>query len=96
MGIFLLARYQHFGLGAEAAGLLLAHLFERYPLRKVYGMAFEQTRPTRGWGRFFREEAHLRQHVWFRGRYWDEYVLAVHRVDWEQLAGRFRRFSGRG
>jgi RimJ/RimL family protein N-acetyltransferase len=89
MGIFLLPTHQKVGLGAEAGGLLLKYLFEQDSIRKVYGTAIDQTSPTRGWNRLFRQEACLREHCWFHGRYWNEYIFAIHRRDWNDLAKRF-------
>jgi RimJ/RimL family protein N-acetyltransferase len=89
IGIFLLQAYQAMGLGAEAGGLLLKYLFDQHPIHKIYGMAIDRTSPTRGWNRLFREEACLRDHCWFEGRYWNEYIFAVDRDDWNRLAARF-------
>lgn len=69
----------------EAAKLFNDYLFVNFPLRKVYA-------ETPGWNvaQFgsgaearFREEARLRTHEFFAGRYWDSHIFAYYRSDWE-------------
>jgi len=86
--IAMAARPEFFRTGVilEGAALLVDYLFDLYPFRKLYMESidynFQYLRA--GVGTFFEVEAQFREHVWYRDRYWDQYVLAVYRKAWVQ------------
>lgn len=73
--------------GFDALVLFLDYLFLNWSLRKVYAETSELSAWSfaSGEGRYFRVEATLPEHEFYDGRYWDYYVLAFWRRDWEQL-----------
>lgn len=79
------------GLGTEAVGLFVRYVFQVWNLRKLYmempEYNYEQI--ASGAGRRFDIEGRLRDHNYYDGQYWDEYVLSVrrHHVDAEPAAG---------
>lgn len=78
------------GLVVEAAILFGEYLFTFFALRKLYAEVYEfnqfsiATLESAG----FTREGVLREHLWFRDRYWDMYQYALYRKDWESLRER--------
>ncbi len=68
------------GLAAQAVSTFIRYLFHIYPLHKVYlqvpGYNFGQL--SSGQGDLFEVEGVLRDHIWFGGQVWDEYMCAVY------------------
>jgi RimJ/RimL family protein N-acetyltransferase/aryl carrier-like protein len=68
------------GFAAEIVEVFSRHLFQVFPLRKIYleipGYNWPQMRG--GEGRYFRVEGVLPEHVYYAGRYWEQYVCAVY------------------
>jgi RimJ/RimL family protein N-acetyltransferase/aryl carrier-like protein len=68
------------GLAAQAVSTFIRYLFHIYPLHKMYlqvpGYNFGQF--SSGQGDLFEVEGVLRDHIWFGGQVWDEYMCAVY------------------
>jgi RimJ/RimL family protein N-acetyltransferase len=73
--------YAGTGLAAQVVAMFVRHLFHTFPLHKVYmevpGYNWDQMRS--GEGGLFRVEGVLSNHDYYAGRYWDEYICAIHR-----------------
>jgi RimJ/RimL family protein N-acetyltransferase len=80
------AAHQQSGAGVESGLLLMSYLFASWPFRKLYGHSpeynFEQF--AAGRNQFFAEEARLRNHDYYNGRYWDLVIWSLTRQRWEQ------------
>jgi RimJ/RimL family protein N-acetyltransferase len=76
---------------AEATALFGRYLFEQFPLRKICSEVFEfneqAIRLNRKLG--FRDAGRLRQHVWWRDRYWDLLQFELFREDFDEAMRRF-------
>jgi RimJ/RimL family protein N-acetyltransferase/aryl carrier-like protein len=74
------------GLAAQAVSTFMRYLFHIMPLKKLYlqipGYNFGQL--SSGEGTQFQIEGVLRDHLWYGGRTWDEYICAVYA---EQFSG---------
>lgn len=81
--------------GAESAILFSRYLFEQFPLRKICSEVFEfnevAMRLNEKIG--FRAEGRLKNHTWYRDRYWDHVFYSLMREDWEQIVSRFSFLS---
>lgn len=75
------------GIGVEAVDLFIAHLFACYRLRKLYFEVPEynlsQFSSAIGW--LFRNEGVQADHTFYNGRFWDRYILALYRGDYEKV-----------
>ena len=82
----------------EGLAMFISYLFKSFDFRKIYletnELNFEQFRSALGLA--FREEARLREHRYFGGRYWDQYIFALYRESWEQLAARYDHLRSAG
>lgn len=87
---------QHLGYGLEAGLLFTRHMFYNYGLRKLYAEVFEHNSTTLKWLERigFVEEGRLRQHTWYRDRYWDMVVLALYREAWDVRNSRWNQLLG--
>jgi hypothetical protein len=69
------------GLAAQAVALFLRYLFHTFPLTKAYlevpGYNWAQVRS--GEGTLFEVEGVLRDHHFYAGRRWDQYLCAIYR-----------------
>jgi RimJ/RimL family protein N-acetyltransferase len=81
-----LAEFQNQGLGAEATTLLLGHAFETMNLNRVQLQVYEYNeRAIKTYTRLgFQREGTLRQENFRDGRYWDTWVMAVLREEWNK------------
>jgi RimJ/RimL family protein N-acetyltransferase len=91
-----LARQNHGqGFATEALSCLLDTLFVRLNLHRV--VADTDVENTASWRLLerlgFRREGHLKQSLWFKGRWADEYLYAILREDWLQRSGGAKSFS---
>jgi RimJ/RimL family protein N-acetyltransferase len=88
-------RYVQQGLGAEALFLFIDYVFGLWNFRKLYAEtpAFNFDQFSSAAARYFAVEASLPDRHWFRGRYWDNLILAIERDGWDKVAARFRRIS---
>lgn len=68
------------GLAAQAVALFVRALFKLFPLRKVYleipGYNWPQL--ASGEGKLFHLEGRLRDHYYYDGRLWDQYLGAIY------------------
>jgi hypothetical protein len=74
------------GLGA-AVGIvqLVDHLFRHWPFRKLYAELpeYNASEFSGALRRHAQLEANLQKHLFYDGRYWDEYTYALYRDAWE-------------
>jgi RimJ/RimL family protein N-acetyltransferase/aryl carrier-like protein len=72
--------YAGAGFAAEIVEVFSRHLFQVFPLRKIYleipGYNWPQMRS--GEGRYFRVEGVLQEHAYHAGRYWEQYICAIY------------------
>lgn len=91
-------------LGSEAQGkgwpiegviLFLDYIFSHWPFRKIYAesIAFNAATYLRGSRKLFTEEGCLRDHEYYRGRYWDVHVLALYRAVWLEKRRLYRSIA---
>lgn len=82
------AEVTHSGIGIEAFVLFTKYLFHCWEFRKIYIEASElnysQYRSGEALG-VFSVEGRLSDHMYMAGRFWDQYVLAIHRRDFDKL-----------
>ena len=86
-----LARENHGqGFATEALACLLDALFERLKQNRV--VADTDVENTASWTLLERlglkREGHLRQSLWFKGRWADEYLYAIRRDEWLKRSSR--------
>lgn len=76
------------GLIAEGMALCFHYAFTTWPFRKLYLEATEHSFQgfKSGIGRYFVEEGHLREHVFWNGQYTDLLILAFYREKWARYA----------
>jgi RimJ/RimL family protein N-acetyltransferase/aryl carrier-like protein len=83
LGALFHPKYTGAGVAAELVALFARHLFQVFPLRKLYmeipGFNWDQLRS--GEGRHFHTEGVLRGHVYYAGRHWDQHICAVYPPD---------------
>ena len=75
----------------EWAALFSRYLFEQFPLRKLCGEIFAFNDASRRLNEKlgFRYEGRLREHSWYRDRYWDHLFYSLRREDWAQAMRRY-------
>jgi hypothetical protein len=83
-------RHRYGFLGA----LFIDYAFTCWDLRKLYleASALSLAEFGSGINFMFEEEGRLRAHRYFGGKYWDQYLLALYRETWEEIAADLRRF----
>lgn len=81
VGAVFVPSYTGTGLAAHAVGVFVRYLFHTFPLSKVYleipGYNWPQLRS--GEGTLFEVEGVLRDHYYYAGRCWDQYLCAIYR-----------------
>jgi RimJ/RimL family protein N-acetyltransferase/aryl carrier-like protein len=81
IGAVFIAPYAGSGMAARVVVMFLRYLFHTFPLHKVYlevpGYNWHQIHSGRE--RLFRIEGILRDHDYYAGRRWDQYLCAVYR-----------------
>lgn len=81
VGAVFSAEHTGTGFAAQASELFIRYLFLTFAFRKVYleipGYNWDLVRS--GEGRLFTVEGILRDHDYYAGRYWDQYLCAIHR-----------------
>lgn len=84
IGYTLAREWQGHGYATESVRGLLGHAFETLGLHRVSATTdCENTASAALLERVgMRREAHFRRHVWFKGRWSDEYVYAMLRDEW--------------
>jgi hypothetical protein len=75
----------------EGVFLFVDYLFDTWPLRKVYAdsLEFNFDQFAGGTATFFEVEGRLKDHVYLKGRYWDQIILAVWRERWKAERARY-------
>ena len=75
---------------------MVSHLFSTWPFRKLYFEipAFNLPAFRAGLDAYLHVEARFRDHTFTNGRYWDSYVAALSREDWERVSSRFLKHYG--
>lgn len=70
----------------EGILLFVEYLFQNWNFRKIYAETpeFSASQFSSGAGSLFEEEGRLRQHQYFKGRYWDFIIYALARELWEK------------
>jgi RimJ/RimL family protein N-acetyltransferase/aryl carrier-like protein len=80
VGAVFLPEYAGTGIAAQGVATFLRYLFHVYPFRKLYldipGFNWPQVKS--GEGQLFQVEGILRDHNYYAGRYWDEFLCAVY------------------
>ena len=86
VSIIMAPRYVGSGCGMEATLLFLNYLFAIWGFRKLYAemIAFNYPAVASGEGRLFQVEGCLREHHYYNSKYWDKYLLAIYRTDFER------------
>lgn len=85
------ARPRTAGVGPRTVCLLLRYVFAIYPFRKVYfespEFAVHDFRSSLG--TLLAVEGILTEHLYYDGRYWDMYVLAMSAEDWAETGVKY-------
>jgi hypothetical protein len=67
-------------------GIFLRYVFFCWDIRKIYmevpGYNYEQF--ASGEGKFFSLEGRFKDHLFVGGQYWDQFILAMNRDDWNR------------
>nr|MDT0659074.1 GNAT family N-acetyltransferase [Micromonospora sp. DSM 115978] len=74
-------QYAGSGLAARAVAAFVRYLFHTFPLRKIYleVPGYNWAQISSGQGRIFHVEGVLRDHDYYAGRDWDQYLCAIYR-----------------
>ena len=93
IGVTLARQNQGQGFATEALSCLLNALFEHLNLHRV--VADTDVENTASWTLLerlgLRREAHLRQSLWFKGRWADEYLYAILSEEWAAKRANIQR-----
>jgi len=78
----------------EGVALFIDYIFTSWNFRKLYIESGELNVPQfgSGIGWLIEEEGRLRQHRYFGGRFWDEYIMSIYREKWDEFAPKIREF----
>lgn len=91
--IFLEQDHTNRGIGVISTALFFDYTFNRFTFRKLYGdipaWNTASLRLAQGVGGI--EEGCFKQHLWYHGRYWDVYRMALYRQRWHETRERFDR-----
>lgn len=73
------------GVGGEAGALFITHLFDTYPLRKLYIEIpdFSVASIEHRMNGMFEREGIWRDHFFAKGQYWDMHIFATYRRTWD-------------
>lgn len=73
------------GYGTEAKMLMLKWAFEQFGFRKVYSQVYGYNERSRAYALKcgYVQEATLKDRKLYEGQYWDEWILAVNREQWQ-------------
>lgn len=89
--LFIDQRYKVRGYGVDASFLFLNYLFADLAFRKVYsevyGFNFHVTRLMEKAG--LDMEGRLKEHRWWRGRFWDQYIYSVTDKSFQPLLDKY-------
>lgn len=78
----------------EGVARLVSYTFRLWDFRKLYAetVEFNYEQLRQGVGRFFEEEARLRDREYHDGRYWDTIFLGISREHWRKVEERYPAF----
>ena len=97
IGITLARAFQGKGFATETLSTLFDHLFVEMRLHRVQADTDPENQAS--WRLLerlgMRREAHLKQSLWFKGRWADEYIYAVLREEWRAPGNSQRQVPGR-
>jgi RimJ/RimL family protein N-acetyltransferase len=87
-GITVAPALQGRGYASEALRALLAVLFDDLGKHRVYGSVDPRNGPSIALLRRagFRQEAHLRESLWFKGEWADDMIFALLRREWARVS----------
>nr|WP_256435635.1 GNAT family protein [Aliikangiella sp. G2MR2-5] len=87
LGIALDSRQQGKGFALEATKALVSYLFETFELHRIHVSIDPENGPSRKLCHRigFREEAHLKQAVFFKGEWVDDIIMAMLHSEWQAL-----------
>jgi hypothetical protein len=74
--------------------LFVQYVFTCWDFHKLYLEVAEYNAGQFRSGRLFETEARLREHLWYRGRRWDQLILALYREAWMEEGGRLLTAAG--
>jgi [ribosomal protein S5]-alanine N-acetyltransferase len=85
LGYELDPRYWRYGYATEAARALLAFGFREGRLHRIWAWCIaENIASTRVLEKIgMRQEGHLREHEWMKGRWWDTLLYAILEREWQ-------------
>jgi RimJ/RimL family protein N-acetyltransferase len=88
LGITLAPEYQGRGLAAEAIGSALRYVFGSLGKHRVRAVTDAENRAAAQLFRRlgFRQEAHFIENVWYKGAWGSEFVFALRKRDWQDIA----------
>jgi RimJ/RimL family protein N-acetyltransferase len=92
LGITLSPAYQGRGLAAEAVTSVLQYTFGSLGKHRAFAVVEAENQSAARLFRHlgFRQEAHLVEHVWFKGRWGSDYLFALLRREWLERAANRR------
>lgn len=84
IGFTIAPAHQRQGLGAEAVGALIGHLFDALGKHRVHASVDPRNEASTTLLRRIgmRQEAHFRESLWWRGEWVDDVVFAILRSEW--------------
>jgi hypothetical protein len=67
-------------------GIFLRYVFYCWDFRKLYMEVpeYNYDQISSGEGKFFSVEGRFKDHLFLGGRYWDQFILAMHRETWQR------------
>lgn len=83
LGTVFQPQYAGSGLAARAVAAFVRYLFHTFPLHKIYleVPGYNWAQISSGQDRLFQVEGVLRDHDYYAGRHWDQYLCAIYRPE---------------
>jgi RimJ/RimL family protein N-acetyltransferase len=78
------------GLMIEGLLVFIEYVFDHFSFHKLYFEVPEYNRALIEGAPVMRKEGTLRNHYYYGDRRWDQYLMAIHRDDWDEAAEPFR------
>ncbi|GAA2586652.1 GNAT family protein [Actinomadura fulvescens] len=87
VGVTMLPEHRHNGTGLEATALLIDYCFRVWRFRKIYLESVEFSFATFAHlgTSAFEVEGVLRDHHYYDGTYWHQYIIAIYREAWTEF-----------
>ena len=88
LGYWIGKDFREQGLTTEAVSLICNYLFANFPINRIYSLVFEKNISSHKvlLKNGFREEALLLESAYKNGRFVNEYLFSLLRIDWEGLS----------